>query len=73
VTRSRPLLLVFSPDFGGIHWITTTKSISLLRGSLEIHQLLLHSPLFLLLFCRARWLMSPDVPQPVRLIVLTLL
>jgi hypothetical protein len=24
-------------------------------------------------FCRARWLMPPDVPQPVRLIVLTLL
>jgi hypothetical protein len=27
----------------------------------------------LLLSCRARWLMLPDVPQPVRLIVLTLL
>jgi hypothetical protein len=27
----------------------------------------------ILLFCRARWLMPPDVPQPVRLIVLTLL
>jgi hypothetical protein len=26
----------------------------------------------LLLFCRAWWLMPPDVPQPVRLIVLTL-
>jgi hypothetical protein len=24
-------------------------------------------------FCRARWLMPPDVPQPVRLIVLSLL
>jgi hypothetical protein len=24
----------------------------------------------LLLFCRVRWLMPPDVPQPVRLIVL---
>jgi hypothetical protein len=27
----------------------------------------------LLLFCTVRWLMPPDVPQPVRLIVLTLL
>jgi hypothetical protein len=27
----------------------------------------------LFLFCRARWLMPPDVPQPVRLIVFTLL
>jgi hypothetical protein len=27
----------------------------------------------LLLFCRARWLMPPDIPQPVRLIVLNLL
>jgi hypothetical protein len=27
----------------------------------------------LFLFCRAWWLMPPDVPQPVRLIVLTLL
>jgi hypothetical protein len=26
----------------------------------------------LLLFCRARWLIPPDVPQPVRLIVLSL-
>jgi hypothetical protein len=37
-----------------------------------------HSPpssvvVLLLLFCSARWLMPPDVPQPVRLIVLTLL
>jgi hypothetical protein len=30
-------------------------------------------PLLLLLFRRARWLMPSDVPQPVRLIVLTLL
>jgi hypothetical protein len=28
---------------------------------------------FFFFFCRARWLMPPDVPQPVRLIVLTLL
>jgi hypothetical protein len=28
---------------------------------------------FFLFFCRARWLMPPDIPQPVRLIVLTLL
>jgi hypothetical protein len=31
------------------------------------------SAFLLLLSCRARWLMPPDVPQPVRLIVLTLL
>jgi hypothetical protein len=29
--------------------------------------------LFFFFFCRARWLMPPDVPQPVRRIVLTLL
>jgi hypothetical protein len=28
---------------------------------------------FFFFFCTARWLMTPDVPQPVRLIVLTLL
>jgi hypothetical protein len=28
---------------------------------------------FFFFFCTARWLLPPDVPQPVRLIVLTLL
>jgi hypothetical protein len=35
----------------------------------ELHYLLI----LLLIFCRALWLMPPDVPQPVWLIVFTLL
>jgi hypothetical protein len=42
-------------------------------NNLRTNSDLLERVLLLLLFCRARWLMPPDVPQPVRLIVLTLL
>jgi hypothetical protein len=34
---------------------------------------ILRADIHFFFFCRARWLMPPDVPQPVRLIVLTLL
>jgi hypothetical protein len=57
----------------------TTKVLWPMTGFLivcvKLHGLVVSVPSFvlLLLFCRTRWLMSPDVPQPVWLIVLTLL
>jgi hypothetical protein len=53
----------------GIHGFTHSKTVFI-----KIFEILvILSERLLLLFRRARWLMSPDVPQPVRLIVLTLL
>jgi hypothetical protein len=53
-----------------LYVIHSSKNTSLkmaTTGSQNMEEVLL------LLFCRARWLMPLDVPQPVQLIVLTLL
>jgi hypothetical protein len=56
---------IYMLRFQTLYYNATTNTHAIGRS-------LLQQLTVLLLFCRARWLMPPDVPQPVRLIVLTL-
>jgi hypothetical protein len=68
-------LLIMS-SFGkitGYVLIKTGLFIKLLPHTRQHVDVCVATTFFFFFFCRAQWLMPPDVPQPVRLIVLTLL